>query len=203
MKLYTYSRAPNPRRVNIFMAEKGIDVPRVELDIMALEHKTPEFAAINPVQRLPVLELEDGTRISESVAICRYLEELHPEPPLFGTTPLERALVEMWQRRLDLNFLSAVAHAFRHLHPAMAPLEEPQVPEWGEANRPKALAFLRMMDTELARRPFVAGERFTIADISMLVAVDFMKVARLSVPEECANVRRWHADVSARPSAVA
>lgn len=201
MKLYTYSRAPNPRRVNVFMAEKGLDLPRIELDIMALEHKTPEFAAINPIQRLPVLELDDGTRISESVAICRYLEELYPEPPLFGTNALERALVEMWQRRLDLNFLSAVAHAFRHVHPAMARLEEPQVPEWGEANRPKALAFLRIMDDELARRPYVAGEGFTIADISMLVAVDFMKVARLSIPEDCANVRRWHADVSARPSA--
>ncbi|TCT13478.1 glutathione S-transferase [Tepidamorphus gemmatus] len=203
MKLYTCSRAPNPRRVNIFMAEKGIDIPRIELDIMALEHKTPEFAAINPIQRLPVLELDDGTHISESVAICRFLDELHPEPPLFGTTALERALVDMWQRRLDLNFLAAIAHAFRHVHPAMAPLEQPQIREWGEANRPKVLEFLGLMDREVAEREFVAGDRFTIADISMLVAVDFMKVARLAVPTDCAHVRRWHGTVSARPSAAA
>lgn len=203
MRLYTTRRAPNPRRVDIFLAEKAFEVPRIEVDIMGLEHRQPGFTALNPMQRVPVLELDDGTRIAESIAICRYVEELRPDPPLFGTGPLDRALVEMWQRRVEQNFLFPVAHAFRHLSPAMSQLEQPQVPEWGEANKPRALGFLEWMDTELAGRPFVAGDRYTVADISLLVAVDFMRVARLAVPEGCASLKRWHAEVSARPSAAA
>src|SRR5215212_11953975 len=158
MKLYEEPRAPNPRRVRIFLAEKGISVPRVSININKMEHKTPEFAALNPLQRTPALELDDGTVIAESVAICRYFEEVQPDPPLFGVGALEKALVEMWQRRIEFGLLGAVAAAFRHLHPAMAEMEVPQMPEWGEANKAKAIAFLRILDAHLAGSRFVRGE---------------------------------------------
>jgi glutathione S-transferase len=137
------------------------------------------------------------------VAICRYFEELHPEPALFGRGALGKALVEMWQRRMEFNLLTPVAQAFRHIHPAMKEWEAPQIPEWGEANKPKVIEFLRIFESELADREFVAGDEFTIADITGLIAVDFMKPARIQVPEDCINVRRWHAAISARPSAAA
>jgi glutathione S-transferase len=201
MKLYDAGRAPNPRRVRIFLAEKGLEVPIVPVDIGKLEHKRPAFTALNPVQRTPALELDDGTVIAESMAICRYFEALHPEPPLFGESALERAMVEMWERRMDLGLLAAVAAVFRHLHPAMAEMEVPQVPAWGEANKPKVLEFLGLMDRHLAGAEFLSGEHFTVADITGLVAVDFMKPAKIAVPEELRHVRRWHQQVSARPSA--
>lgn len=203
MKLYDAGRAPNPRRVRIFLAEKGLEVPRVPVDIARLEHKAAEFAAVNPLQRIPALELDDGTVIAESIAICRYFEELHPEPALFGTGALERALVEMWQRRVEFGLLLAVAAAFRHLHPAMTDMEVPQVAAWGEANKPKVAEFLEFLDRHLAGTRFICGERYTVADITGLVAVDFMKPAKLAVPEELRHVRRWHGEVSARPSASA
>lgn len=203
MKLYDGGRAPNPRRVRIFLAEKGIDVPLQPVDMATLGHKSDEVTQRNPLQRLPVLELDDGTVIAESVAICRYFEELHPEPALFGTGAVGRALVEMWQRRMELHFLSAVAQAFRHIHPAMKEWEVPQIPEWGEANKPKAIDYLRMLDTHLADNQFVAGDAYSIADITGLVGVEFMKPARLEVPAELSNVKRWFADISARPSAKA
>jgi glutathione S-transferase len=203
MKLYDSKFAPNPRRVRIFLAEKGIAVPAEQIDIAKLEHKTPEYAAINPLQRMPSLVLDDGTIITESIAICRYFEMLHPEPPLFGVGSKDAAIVEMWNRRSEINFLATIAAVFRHTHPAMKELEVPQVPAWAEANRPRISWFLDMLDRELAAREFVAGDRYTVADITMQVAVDFMKPARLSMPEGAANVRRWHAAVSARPSASA
>jgi glutathione S-transferase len=203
MKLYDGGRAPNPRRVRVFLAEKGIEVPLAPVDMGAMEHKGEEVASRNPLRRLPVLELDDGAVICESVAICRYFEELHPEPALFGRDALGKALVEMWQRRMEFNLLTPVAQAFRHIHPAMKEWEAPQIPEWGEANKPKAIEFLRIFESELADREFVAGDEFTIADITGLIAVDFMKPARIQVPEDCINVRRWHAAISARPSAAA
>jgi glutathione S-transferase len=203
MKLYDSKAAPNPRRTRIFLAEKGIDVPMEQVDIMAKQHYSPEYTQVNPLQRMPTLVLDDGTIISESIAICRYFEALQPEPPLFGVGAKDIALVEMWQRRCELNLFFTVAHVFRHTHPAMKELEVPQVPAWAEANRPRVLDFLRLLDAELAKRPFVAGERYTVADITALCAVDFMKPARIAVPEELTNVRRWHAEVSARPSAKA
>ena len=203
MKLYDGGRAPNPRRVRVFLAEKGIEVPLVPVDMGAMGHRDEEVASRNPLRRLPVLELDDGTIITESVAICRYFEELHPEPPLFGTGAVGRAQVEMWQRRMELNFLSAIAAAFRHLHPAMKEWEVPQVAEWGEANKPKALEFLALLDRELASREFIAGDSYSIADITGLIGIDFMKPARLAVPEELGNVRRWYDAVAARPSAKA
>lgn len=201
MKLYDGAKAPNPRRVRIFLAEKGIDVPLVPVDMGALEHKGDLVTSRNPLQRLPVLELDDGTILTETVAICRYFEELHPKPALMGEGALGKALVEMWQRRIELNLFMPIAQAFRHLHPAMKEWEQPQVAEWGEANKPRALALLAVLDSELASREFVAGDTFSIADITGLIAVDFMKPARIAMPEELANVRRWHAAVKARPSA--
>jgi glutathione S-transferase len=201
MKLYDSKLAPNPRRARIFLAEKGISVPTEQIDIAAQQHKTPEYAAINPLQRMPALMLDDGTIITESIAICRYFEMLHPEPPLFGVGPKDSALVEMWNRRAEINFFANVAAVFRHTHPAMKELEVPQVPAWADANRPRVAWFLEMLDGELANREFIAGDRYTVADITMQVATDFMKPARLAMPQGVANVRRWHAAVSARPSA--
>jgi glutathione S-transferase len=203
MKLYDSGRAPNPRRTRIFLAEKGISVPTEQVDMMAKQHKTPAYAAINPLQRMPALVLNDGTIITESIAICRYFEALQPEPSLFGLGAKEIAQVEMWNRRCEINFLANVANVFRHLHPAMKELEVPQVPEWGEANKPRVTDFLAILDGQLKSAPFVAGGRFSVADITALVAYEFMKPAKLAVPDGLANVRRWYADVSARPSAKA
>ncbi len=203
MKLYDSRTAPNPRRTRIFLVEKGIIVPTQQVDITTLQHKTPEYTAINPLQRMPALVLDDGTIITESIAICRYFEVLQPEPPLFGQGAKEIALVEMWNRRCEINFFSNVAAVFRHLHPAMKELEVPQVPAYAEAMRPRAIWFLELLDKELSERGFIAGERYSVADITALVAVDFMKPARLAMPEDLDNVKRWHAAVSARPSAKA
>jgi len=203
MKLYDGGRAPNPRRVRIFLAEKGITLPLKPVNLGALQHKSADFAAINPVQRVPVLVLDDGSVISESIAICRYFEALNPEPSLFGTGAREIAEIEMWNRRLELNLLFPIAHVFRNTHPAMKEMEVPQVPAWAEANKPRIMEFLDILERNLKERPFAAGDRYTVADITGLVAVDFLKPAKLTVPETCASVRRWHAAVSARPSASA
>jgi glutathione S-transferase len=201
MKLYDSKMAPNPRRARIFLAEKGITLPTENIDIVAKQHLTPEYAAINPLQRMPALVLDDGTVIAESIAICRYFEAMQPEPPLFGVGAKDIALVEMWNRRCEINFMANVAAVFRHLHPAMKELEVPQVPAYAEAMRPRALWFLELLDRELAKREFVAGDRYSVADITALVAVDFMKPARLTIPDGADNLKRWHAAVSTRPSA--
>ena len=203
MKLLETRMAPNPRRVRIFLAEKGIQVPTEELDLMKGELQSESFTKLNALQRVPVLQLDDGTAISESMAICRYFEELHPEPPLFGTGALGKAIVEMWQRRMELGFMSAVTSAFRHLHPAMAEREVPQVAAWGEANKPRALEMLRILDEQLADNRFVAGDSYSVADITALVTVDFMKPARVQRPEGLANLDRWYKEVASRPSAKA
>src|SRR6202142_515162 len=201
MKLYDSGRAPNPRRTRIFLAEKGITVPTEQDDMMKGAHKTPEYTAINPLQRMPALVLDDGPVITESIAICRYFEALQPEPPLFGVGAKEIALVEMWNRRAEINFMANVAAVFRHLHPAMKDLEVPQVPAFAEANRPRVTWFLELLDRELAKREFIAGDHYSVADITALAAVDFMKPARLTMPDDVSNVKGWHAAGSARPSA--
>lgn len=203
MKLVEFSRTPNSRRVRIFLAEKGIEIQTEQVDLGELEHKEPQFAALNPLQRVPVLVMDDGFCLSESVAICRYFEEIQPNPPLFGRDARDRAIIEMWQRRMELSYLYAVMHTFRHLHPHMAALEVPQVAEWGEANRPRVLEMLEFLDGELANRPFIAGEHFSIADITALVATDFMKPAKIERPESLTNLARWYDEVSSRPSAAA
>ena len=204
MKLYNEANpAPNPRRVRIFLAEKGIIIPLVHVPMREGAHKSAEFKTKNSLGQVPVLELDDGTFLSESIAICRYFEALHPEPPLFGRGALEAALVEMWNRRAELHLLFPVASVFQHLHPAMRQMVQPQVPDWGEANKPRVTAFLQLLDRELAGRPYLAGAAYTVADITAMVAVDFMRVSKLSVPEDLVNVRRWHQAVSARESAKA
>jgi len=203
VKLIDQAQAPNPRRVRIFLAEKGITVPTEQVNLIKLEHRSPELTALNPLQQVPILILDDGTAISESVAICRYFEEQQPEPPLFGRTPMERVLVEMWQRRMELALSFSVAQCFRHSHPAMAELEKPQIKEWAEVNRSRVLTLLSWLDEELAGRRYIAGDVYTIADITALVAVDFMKPARIERPSELKNLARWYEEVSSRPSAKA
>jgi glutathione S-transferase len=203
MKLYDGGRSPNPRRTRIFLAEKGIKLPLEQVDLGAMQQKSAAYAAINPIQRVPALVLDDGTVITESIAICRYFEALQPDPPLFGLGALEIARIEMWNRRLELHLLFPVSHVFRNSHPAMKEMEVPQVPAWAEANKPRIIEFIGFLDRELKDRPFVAGDAFTVADITGLIAIDFMKPAKLAVPDELTNLKRWHAAVAARPSASA
>jgi glutathione S-transferase len=203
MKLYDGGRAPSPRRVRIFLAEKGIEIPKVMIDLGKMEQKEKSFRELNPLQRVPVLELDDGTVITETMAICRYFEALYPNPNLFGRDALEIAKIEMWNRRIELGLYIPVQAVFRHLHPAMAKMEVPQIAAWGEANKPRVFEFLDLMERELAGRHFIAGYRFTVADITGLVTVDFMKPAKIELSEKYHNVRRWHAEMAARPSATA
>ena len=203
MKLYDGGRAPNPRRVRVFLAEKGITVPLEQVDLGKMAHKTQAYAAINPVQRVPALELDDGTVISESIAICRYFEAQKPEPPLFGVGPKETAVIEMWERRVEFHLLGPISHVFRNSHPAMAAMEVPQVPAWAEANKPRVMDFLGLLDRELKNHRYIAGDRYSVADITAMVSVDFLKPAKLAVPESLGHLKRWHAEVSARPSAQA
>ena len=188
MRLYNSNLAPNPRRVRVVLAEKGVSIPRVEVDLGKLEHKTPEFAGLNPFQTIPFLELDDGTRIAESIAICRYIEALWPEPNLFGLTPLEQAMIEMWQRQLELRLLMPIAQVVRHTHPRMAEMESPQVPDWAAANRPRALHAMTIVNETLSDRPFIAGDRFTVADVTGLVALDFAKPARIFNPARASSI---------------
>jgi glutathione S-transferase len=200
MKLYDAKSAPNPRRVRVFVAEKGMTIPTVEVDLNGRENHTPAFREKNPLGGVPVLELDDGTCIAESVAICRYLEGIQPEPPLMGTDPKDRAVVEMWQRRMELEIFQPIANVFVHTHEWFKG-RRPQVPEYGEACRTHVLARLRWLDEVLATRPYVAGERYTIADITALVGIDWGRVTKTRVPAECTSVLRWHELVSNRPSA--
>lgn len=202
MKIYDSQTAPNPRRVRIFLAEKGVSVPYEQVDIVKADNRGAAFRQKNPFGTLPVLELDDGTCIAESVAICRYFEELHPQPPLMGLDARDRAIVEMWQRRMELELFIPITQVFRNGHPFFAG-RIPQVPEWGEVNRRAAEERMGWLDRELATREFIAGERFTIADITALCAVDFGRVSKIRIQPEHANLARWHAAVSARPSAQA
>jgi len=205
LKIYEDRQAPNPRRVRIFLAEKGIEMRFEQVEFMAAEHKTGDFKVKNPLQEVPVLELDDGTHLSETVAICRYFEGLYPDPPLLGQPgdALDLARTDMWQRRIEFKILAPVVAAFRHLHPAMAPFQVPQVREWGEANTETAGSMLDWLDQELANRPYMAGVRYSIADITALVAVDFARVAHIKPLEGRSHLARWHGAVSARDSAKA
>jgi glutathione S-transferase len=203
MKLYNSNLAPSPRRVRIFLAEKGVSIPYVEVDLAKLDHKAPEFAALNPFETIPILELDDGTRIAETIAICRYIEALWSEPNLFGVTALEQATIEMWQRQLEWRLLFPIAQVVRHSHPKMAEMENPQVPDWAAANRPRALHAMAIVDEALRGRPFIAGNRFTVADITGLVALDFAKSARIAIPPALVHLNRWREALKMRSSAAA
>ncbi|MDP6830964.1 MAG: glutathione S-transferase [Alphaproteobacteria bacterium] len=203
MKLFDSQMAPNPRRVRIFLAEKGIDIPLVAMDIGKQEHKSADYiGSVNQLGQVPTLELDDGSHISESMAICRYFEEIQPQPALFGNDPKDKALVEMWSRRVEFQLSGCVAASFRHTNKFFAELED-QVPAWGELNQQKAPARFDWLDGVLADREFVAGDHYTVADITALCGVDFGKVIGLRVGDDRPNLARWHAAVSARPSAKA
>ncbi len=202
MKLYDSAVAPNPRRVRIFLAEKGIQVPTVQVDIGKAENRTPPYLARNPLGGLPFLELDDGTVIAESVAICRYFEAVHPEPALLGTGAVDQARVEMWQRRMELEVFRYVTGCFQNTHAFFKGRIE-QVPEYGEVCRRAGRKRLAWLDEELAGRPFVAGDRYTIADITALCAIDFGRVVDIRIAPEQKHLARWHEAVSSRPSAKA
>ena len=195
--------APNPRRLRIFLAEKEFRIPGETIDIMAGAHRQPEYLAWAGAPTVPAVELDDGTVLTETLAICRYIEALQPEPNLLGRDPLETAVIEMWHRRIEFGLMQHVAAVARHTIPRMGVLELKQVPEWGEANRPRIEKALRDLDRRLERSPHIAGERFTIADITPMVMIDFMRVIRFSVPEELTHLQRWLKEVRARPSASA
>lgn len=202
MKLHDSTLAPNPRRVRIFLAEKGITVPTVQVDIAKAENRQPPYLAKNPMGGVPILELDDGTVIAESVAICRYFEETNPKPPLLGTDAKDRALVEMWQRRMELEVALPIMQCFRNTH-AFFKGRIPQVAEYGEVCRKSAEGRLRWLDEVLADREFVAGDRYTIADITALVGIDFGRVSSIRIAPEQKNLQRWYDAVSTRPSAKA
>jgi glutathione S-transferase len=194
--------APNPRRVRIFLAEKGIDLPETRIDLMKREHKSDEHKARNSLGQVPTLVLDDGTAISETVAICRYFEEVQPDPPLFGTGAVGKALVDMWIRRVEFQVMQPVGNYWRHAHPRTAALLT-QYKDFGESNRATYEGGLKWLDRELAERPFVAGEAYSMADICALSTIDFANWIGLPVPDERTHVKAWHARVSARPSAAA
>jgi len=203
MKLYGAPMpAPNPRRVRIFLAEKGLDLAETPVDMRQREHKSPEHRARNSLGQVPTLELDDGTCISETVAICRYFEELQPDPPLFGRTALEKALVDMWVRRVEFTVMMPVGNFWRHAHPFTAKLLT-QFKDFGESNREAYAGAQRWLDRELAERPYLAGDAFSVADICLLSTVDFANWIGLPLSEDAQNLRAWHERVSARPSAAA
>jgi glutathione S-transferase len=203
MKLYDSVHAPNPRRVRIFLAEKGIEVPTVQVDIgKAAENRRPEYLAKNPLGGVPILELDDGTYLAESVAICRYFEEVQPEPVLMGTDARDRAVVEMWNRRMELEVALPIMQSFRNTHDFFKG-RIPQVPEYGEVCKDAAAKSLEWLDTELASREFIAGDRYTIGDITAQVGIDFGRTTDIRIQPEQKNLQRWYDAVSSRPSAKA
>ncbi len=203
MKIYNSSLAPNPRRLRIFVAEKGLKIPTEEIDIFTGQNRTPERLAKNPAGGLPFIELDDGTHLAESVAICRYLEGLHPEPNLMGKDNREQAFIEMWNRRMELNLFAVAARAFQHTN-ELFKARIKQFPEYGETQRETVKQQLQWLDAQIGNKPFIAGDRFTIADITALVGVDFAaQAAGVSADPALKNLARWHQSVSSRPSATA
>lgn len=203
MKLYVAPRAPNPRRVTMFMAEKGIhDIALVDVDLNAQEHKSESFRALNPLSRVPALELDDGRVLSETRAICTYLEGMYPTPNLMGETFEERAFIEMADRRVEWYLLLGIANAVRHTHPGLAALEQPQFPEFGQAQASKLRETAQVLDALLQRQPWMAGERFTIADITAFCAIEFAKLIKFSPGKEgFTALQSWRDRMAERPSA--
>lgn len=199
MKLYSTTGAPNPRRVRIFLAEKEIEVPIQEISIMEQEHKEENYKKISPSSRVPALVLDDGTVILESMAICRYFELLNPEPILFGNTELEQALIEMQSRRMEMELMMSVAGTFRHTHPAFAKLEN-QIPEYGKIMKKAAEKRLSLLNKELENSQFIAGPKYSVADITALCAIDFCVPAKIEIPENHKNLHRWIDEIKQRPS---
>ena len=201
MKIHDATAAPNPRRVRIFIAEKGIEVPYEQVDIVNAVNRGEAFRTQkNPMGTVPVLELDDGTCIAESGAICRYFEELHPDPPLMGVDAQDKAIVEMWNRRMEFELFQPATLAFQQQH-AFFKGRVSQVPEFAAVSKDKAEKSLAWLDEVLADRQYIAGERYTVADIVAQCAVDFGRVVKIAIQPDQKNMARWHAAVSARPSA--
>jgi len=209
MKFYDCTTAPSPRRVRIFLAEKGIMVPTIQVDLRTNEQLTPAFRQINPDATVPALVLDDGTHLNDAIGICVYFEALQPHPALMGEGPEDKALVASWQREVERNGFYAVMEAFRNWARGLkgralpGPYDYEQIPALAERGRLRVSHFFAQMDERLSQSEFVAGSRYTVADITALVTVDFAQSAKLTVPEEYIHLRRWYAQASARPSAKA
>lgn len=203
MKLYDDKNpAPNPRKVRIFLAEKGMEVERVRVAILKREHKSPEFMKKNSLGQVPALELDDGTVITESIAICRYLEALQPQPALFGEAPLEQGLIEMWIRRAEFRLWAPMGQVWINADPRTAIVNPNQFKDYGEHQKTIVLRSMKWLDGELSDgRAFLAGATYSMADIVLLCGIDFCSFIGLDVPSEFGHLRDWHTRVSARPSA--
>ena len=199
----TGNPAPNPRRVRIFAAEKGIELPTKQVEIFKREHKAPEYLAVNPMGQTPCLELDDGSVITESVSICRYLDHLHPEPPLFGADARAAAEVDQMIRRTELRLMTPIANVWVHTHPLTAKVVPVQYKDFGESNRPRIDHVMREFDTVFGGRDFLAGDAYSMADIVLLTTIDFAHFIGVEMPDDAAHLRAWHDRVSARPSATA
>jgi len=207
MKFYDCTTAPSPRRVRIFLAEKGISVPTVQVDLRNNEQLTPAFRMINPDATVPSLELDDGTRINDAIGICVYFEAVHPQPALMGETAAEKALIASWQRAVERNGFYAVMEAFRNSTPGLkgralpGPHDYEQIPALAERGRLRVQHFHEQMEARLSQSECVAGPHYSIADITALITIDFAVRAKMPIPQSYGHLRRWHAQVSARPSA--
>ncbi|MEP7210948.1 MAG: glutathione S-transferase [Alphaproteobacteria bacterium] len=201
MKLHFATQAPNPDRVRFFLQEKGLwdKIPREEISIIKKEHKTDSYRAISPLAQLPALELDDGTTLTESRAICTYFEGINPEPNLMGVDPKEKAIIEMWDRRMELTYLMPVAHWFRNSHPAMADLEVPQSKEWAEISSGRASKMAGFIDRHLAGNTYVAADRFSIADITLYVALGFGRIMKFKPWENLPHLAVWRDRIAQRP----
>lgn len=207
LKFYDCKTAPSPRRVRIFLAEKGLDIETVEVDLGSGEQFSEAFRKVNPDCVVPALELDDGSVISEVLAICQYLEELQPIPPLLGSTPIERARVTMWNAKVEQQGLWAMAEAFRNSAKGFAdravtgPDAYPQIPELADRGRKRVERFFRRLDDSLSETRFIAGDNYSIADITALVVVEFARWIKIAAPDDARNLSRWYEEVSGRPSA--
>jgi glutathione S-transferase len=195
--------APNPRRVRIFLAEKGLRVPMAHVSIREGEHRSPDYLAVNPLGQTPALALDDTSVLTESIAICRYFEALHPEPPMFGRDPRNIAEIDMWTRRVELRMMMPLGMVWAHTHPFTARVVKPQYKEFGESQRPRVTAAMTEFDHALAKRDWLDGERYTIADIVLLTTIDFAAFVGVPIPDEATALRAWHERATARPSAQA
>ncbi|MCH8261681.1 MAG: glutathione S-transferase [Proteobacteria bacterium] len=203
MKLYEYESFPSPRRVRMFLAEKGINIPCEQIDVPAGEHRSPEYLSKNPDGVVPLLELDNGEYISETVAISRYFEEKSPQIPLMGITAEEKARIEMWQRRVENSLANTVATYFHHATEGLGEPDRYRNKEWGEKNREKAISAMKQLEIQLAENKFIAGDKFSIVDITALCSIDFATAVNIPIPDECRNLKRWYAEVSQRQSATA
>ncbi len=203
MKLYEFEPFPNPRRVRMFFAEKGLDVERIQINVPEGEHRQPAFTNKNPTATVPCLELEDGTVIGECSAISSYIEATHPQPALLGETATEKGVVHMWQARVETGLFDAATTYFHHATPGLGALEPFQNEAWGLKAKERVIKTMHLLDSALGSCEYIAGNSFSIADITALCGIDFAIYCNIHMPEECANLKRWHNTVSSRPSAAA